>query len=49
MRVGLGSSYHEDRVVIQLSRGYDWDPVIKSGGLGSSYHDDRIGIQLPRG
>jgi hypothetical protein len=34
---------------IQLSRGEDWEPVIKRGGLGSSYQEGRIGIQLSRG
>jgi hypothetical protein len=34
---------------IQLSRGEDWDPVIKRGGLRSSYQEGRIEIQLSRG
>jgi hypothetical protein len=47
-RGGLGSSYQERRVGIQLSRDEGWDPVIKRGGLGSSYQDRRAGIQLSR-
>jgi hypothetical protein len=39
---GLGSSYQEGRIGIQLSRGEDWDPVIKRGGLGSSYQEGRV-------
>ena len=34
---------------IQLSRGENWDPVIKRGELGSSYQEGRVGIQLSRG
>ena len=33
---------------IQLSRGENWDPVIKRGELGSSYQEGRVGIQLSR-
>ena len=40
------SSYQEERVVIQLSRGEGCDPVIKRGGLGSSYQEGRVGIPL---
>ena len=36
---GLGSSYQDGRVEIQLSRWEGWDPVIKMGGLKSSYQD----------
>jgi hypothetical protein len=46
---GLGSSYQEGRVGIQLSRRECWDPVIKKKGLGSSYQEGRVGIQLSRG
>ena len=46
---GLGSSYQEGRVGIQLPRGEVWDPVTKRGGLGSSYQEGRFVIQLPRG
>jgi hypothetical protein len=35
-RGGLGSSYQERRVGIQLSREAGWDPVIKRGGKGYS-------------
>jgi hypothetical protein len=45
---GLGSSYQDGRVGIQLSRWEGWDPVIKMGGLGSSYQDGRVEIQLSR-
>jgi hypothetical protein len=41
-RRGLGYSYQEGRVGIQLSRGEGWDTVIKRGGLGYSYQETRI-------
>ena len=52
-RGGLGSSYQEGSVGIQLSRGECWDPVIKRGGLEiqssrgegwrSSYQEGSVG------
>jgi hypothetical protein len=33
----LGSSNQEGRIGIQLSRGEDWDPVIKRGGVYISF------------
>ena len=42
----LRSSYQEGRIEIQLSRGEDWDPVIKRGGLRSSYQEGRIEIPV---
>jgi hypothetical protein len=43
---GLGSSYQDGRVGIQLSRWEGRDPVIKMGRLGSSYQDGRVGNPL---
>ena len=40
------SSYQQERVEIQLSRGEGWDPVIKRKGLRSSYQEERVGIPL---